>query len=77
MGGCGCSDCEQMMQPYLDGVLSEEQVLEAKAHLQDCPGCDKRYRFEVRLRRYVRVAVDEEMSAELRAKLGGLRTPAS
>jgi anti-sigma factor RsiW len=62
------------MQPYLDGVLSDEQVVEAKAHLADCPGCDKRYRFEVSLRRYVRVAATEEMSPELRAKLAGLRS---
>ena len=53
---CGCGDCEEMMQPYLDGVLSDEQVREAKWHLDACPGCDKRYRFEVGLRRYVRVA---------------------
>ena len=43
---CGCGDCEEMMQPYLDGVLSDEQVREAKRHLDACPGCDKRYRFE-------------------------------
>ena len=77
MTPCGCGDCEEMMQPYLDGQLSDEQVEEAKAHLEDCPGCDKRYRFEVELRRYVRVAASEEMSAELKAKLAGLRTQAS
>jgi len=70
---CGCGDCEQMMQPYLDGVLSDEQVLEAQAHLARCPGCDKRYRFEVTLRRYVRVAASEEMPLELRHKLSSLR----
>jgi anti-sigma factor (TIGR02949 family) len=71
---CGCGDCEQMMQPYLDGVLSDEQLQEAKEHLADCPGCDKRYRFEVTLRRYVRVAVSEPISEELQAKLVGLRS---
>ena len=49
------------MQPYLDGVLSDEQVKEAWEHLTGCPGCDKRYRFEEDLRRFVRVAVDEPM----------------
>ena len=43
---CGCDDCESMMQPYLDGVLSDDQVKEAWEHLANCPGCDKRYRFE-------------------------------
>ena len=71
---CGCGDCEQMMQPYLDGTLSDEQLQEAKEHLEACPGCDKRYRFEVTLRRYVRVAASEPISEELKAKLVGLRT---
>jgi anti-sigma factor RsiW len=64
-----------MMQPYLDGVLSDDQVKEAWEHLADCPGCDKRYRFEEDLRRFVRVAADEQMTPELRAKLVELRTP--
>jgi anti-sigma factor (TIGR02949 family) len=72
---CGCEDCETMMQPYLDGVLSDEQVQEAWEHLSDCPGCDKRYRFEEDLRRFVRVAVDEPMPPELMARLTGLRSP--
>ena len=64
-----------MMQPYLDGVLSDEQVKEAHEHLTSCPGCDKRYRFEEDLRRFVRVAVDEPMPPELTARLADLRTP--
>ena len=63
------------MQPYLDGVLSDDQVQEAWEHLNDCPGCDKRYRFEEDLRRFVRVAVDEPMTPELKAKLVGMRSP--
>ena len=74
MTPCGCGDCEELMQPYLDGVLSVEEVVEAKAHLADCPGCDKRYRFEVEFRRFVRVAASEEMSPELKARLAGLRS---
>jgi anti-sigma factor RsiW len=70
---CGCHDCEEMMQPYLDGVLSDAQVLEAKGHLARCPGCDKRYRFEVSLRRFVRVAASEPISPDLRQRLSGLR----
>ena len=70
---CGCKDCESWMQPYMDGVLSEEQIREAQEHLARCPGCDKRYRFEVRLRRFVRVAVDEPMTPQLKARLVGLR----
>jgi hypothetical protein len=64
-----------MMQPYLDGVLSDDQVKEAWEHLANCPGCDKRYRFEQDLRHFVKVAVDEPMSPELMAKLAELRQP--
>jgi anti-sigma factor (TIGR02949 family) len=71
--GCGCDDCEKLMQPYMDGVLSEEQIREAREHLARCPGCDKRFRFEEKLRHFVRIAVDEPMPAELRARLAGLR----
>jgi len=71
---CGCDDCEQMMQPYMDGVLSEEQIGEAQEHLARCPGCERRYRFEATLRRYVRVAFEEPMSPALKEKLAGLRS---
>jgi anti-sigma factor (TIGR02949 family) len=70
-----CDRCEEMMQPFLDGSLSEEQVAEAQRHLEGCSWCAKRYKFEERLRHYVRVAVSEPMSPELKAKLAALRTP--
>jgi anti-sigma factor RsiW len=73
--GCCCDDCEKMMQPYMDGVLSEVQILEAQEHLACCPWCEKRYRFEVELRRYVRIAVEEPMPATLKARLVELRVP--
>ena len=70
-----CEKCEEMMQPFLDGTLSEQEVAEAQRHLEKCRWCAKRYRFEERLRHYVRVAVSEPMSAELKARLSSLRTP--
>ena len=70
-----CDKCEEMMQPYLDGLLSEDEVAEAERHLEGCSWCAKRYRFEEHLRHYVRVAVSEPMPAELKAKLAALRTP--
>ena len=71
-----CSHCEEMMQPYMDGVLSEAQILEAQEHLARCPQCDKRYRFEEKVRQFVRQAVEREpMPVELKTKLAGLRTP--
>jgi anti-sigma factor (TIGR02949 family) len=70
-----CEKCEEMMQPFLDGALSDAEVEEAQRHLDDCSWCAKRYRFEERLRHYVRVAVTEPISPELKAKLAALRTP--
>jgi mycothiol system anti-sigma-R factor len=70
-----CEKCEEMMQPFLDGALSDDEVAEAERHLERCNWCAKRYRFEERLRHFVRVAVSEQMPAELKAKLAALRTP--
>ena len=70
-----CEKCEEVLQPFLDRELSEEERAEAERHLDDCSYCRKRYRFEERLRMYVRQACAEEMPPELKAKLAALRTP--
>jgi predicted anti-sigma-YlaC factor YlaD len=70
-----CAHCEEMMQPYLDHILSDEEMLEAEMHLAECDWCRKRYRFEESLRVYVRTAVSEPMSPELKEKLAALRIP--
>ena len=38
-----CDKCEEMMQPYLDGDLSVEEVAEAETHLEKCAWCAKRF----------------------------------
>ncbi len=70
-----CAHCEEMMQPYMDHVLTDEELVEAEAHLAQCEYCAKRYRFEESLRIYVRQAVNEQMPVELRQKLAALRIP--
>jgi predicted anti-sigma-YlaC factor YlaD len=70
-----CSHCEEMMQPYLDHILSEEEMRAAEQHLDECEWCRKRYRFEESLRVYVRMAVSEPMPAALKEKLAALRIP--
>ena len=70
-----CAHCEEMMQPYLDRILTEDEMVEAEAHLEQCDYCRRRYRFEESLRVYVRQAVDERMSVELKEKLSALRIP--
>ncbi|HET7571794.1 MAG TPA: zf-HC2 domain-containing protein [Gaiellaceae bacterium] len=70
-----CAHCEELMQPYLDRILTEEELVEAEAHLAECDYCRRRYRFEESLRVYVRQAVSEQMPAALKAKLAALRIP--
>ena len=70
-----CAHCEEMMQPYMDHVLTDEEMAEAESHLAECEYCRKRYRFEESLRIYVRKAANEPMPAELRQKLAALRIP--
>ena len=75
MTDVGCDKCEQLMQPYLDRVLSFSEYQEAEAHLDGCSYCRKRYRFEATLRTYVRETCAEQMDPALKAKLVSLRTP--
>ena len=71
-----CAHCEEMMQPYMDRVLTDVERAEAEAHLDECAYCRKRYRFEETLRQFVRHAVSAEpMPVQLKQKLAALRTP--
>jgi predicted anti-sigma-YlaC factor YlaD len=63
------------MQPYMDRVITDQERSEAEAHLDGCSYCRKRYKFEETLRQFVRQAVQEPMTVELKTKLAGLRTP--
>ena len=69
---CDCDDCEKLLQPYLDRVLDEAERAEAEEHLDRCSYCRRRYRFEEKLRMYVRQAADEPMPPELRERLAEL-----
>ncbi len=70
-----CAHCEEMMQPYMDRVITDLERAEAEAHLDGCTYCRKRYRFEEKLRQFVRQAVHEPMAVGLKTKLAELRTP--
>ncbi len=75
MGSCNCSDCERLLQPYVDRQLSEEERAEVEAHLAGCSYCSRCYRLEEGFRGQLRKLAVEEMSAELKVKLSALRTP--
>jgi anti-sigma factor (TIGR02949 family) len=67
-----CDWCEEVLQPFLDRELTDDEMREAEAHLDGCSYCRKRYRFEESLRRYVRQSV-EPMPLEMKQKLANLR----
>ncbi len=70
-----CAKCEELLQPYLDRVLSDAELAEAQMHLDGCDYCARRYRFEATLRQFVRLAAVEPMPPELKERLAALRTP--
>ncbi len=69
----GCEKCEELLQGYLDRDLAADEVVVAEGHLDGCDYCRRRYRFEERLRRYIRVSASERMPAGLLKKLAELR----
>lgn len=68
-----CDWCEEVLQPYLDRELTDEERREAESHLAGCDYCQKRYKFEEGLRRLVRQAVVEPMEPALKQRLSQLR----
>jgi anti-sigma factor (TIGR02949 family) len=69
----GCDKCEELLQGYLDRDLAPAEVAVAEGHLDGCDYCRRRYRFEERLRRYIKLSASERMPAGLLAKLTELR----
>ena len=70
----GCTKCEELLQVYVDGELSEKEALELEVHLDRCGYCRKRYRFERKLRLYVRKVSQEPLPRSLQDKLASMRT---
>ena len=71
-----CQHCEKMMQPYVDGELSDEEREEAEAHLRGCEWCARHFRFEEELQHFVKVATTAlPMDPSLKQRLAALRTP--
>jgi predicted anti-sigma-YlaC factor YlaD len=73
MSGDPCDRCEEILQDFLDRTLTHEEWAVAEAHLGGCDYCRRRYRFELSLRRYVKLSAVERMPPGLMAKLEELR----
>jgi len=59
-----CRDCVTALNSFIDRELSDEDVVQVRAHLEDCGGCLHLYEFEESLRRLVRVRCQEQGAPE-------------
>jgi len=59
-----CRDCVTALNPFIDRELSDDDVVQVRAHLEDCGGCLHLYQFEESLRRLVRVRCQEQGAPE-------------
>jgi mycothiol system anti-sigma-R factor len=65
-----CQDCLDRLDEYVDRELTDDELIDLKRHLADCPPCEDRYRFESDLKRLVRVCCEQDTApVELRDKL--------
>ena len=70
-----CEKCEEMMQPFLDGVAVGRRGARKRSGTSSSATGARSATASRAARHYVRVAAAEPMSAELKAKLAALRTP--
>jgi len=40
-----CRDCVTALNPFIDRELSDDDVVQVRAHLEDCGGCLHLYQF--------------------------------
>jgi mycothiol system anti-sigma-R factor len=65
-----CTMCLKALHPYLDRELSDEDIVQVRAHLDECPGCLHLFQFQASLRRLVRVRCQQQQAPEaLRARI--------
>ena len=65
-----CQDCLENLDAYVDRELTDAEVVELRRHLEHCPPCEDRYRFEAGLKRLVKVCCEQDHApVELRDKL--------
>ena len=65
-----CRDCLQKLDQFVDRELTDDELVEVRRHLGDCPPCQDLYELQVHLKRLVKVCCDRGKAPEqLRAKL--------
>lgn len=59
-----CKNCLEVLYPYIDRELSDDDVEQVRKHLDACRGCLHLFEFEASIRRLVRVRCKEQMAPE-------------
>ena len=59
-----CKTCLKALYPYLDRELSDEDIVQVRAHLDECLGCFHLFQFQDSLRRLVRVRCQEQQAPD-------------
>ena len=69
MSGHECDDALTNLYQYLDREIEASTSEVIRAHLEDCSGCLKSFKFEERLQIVVRERLAEEVPAEFLERL--------
>jgi len=69
MSGHECDDALTNLYRYLDREIEASTSEVIRAHLEDCSGCLKSFKFEERLQIVVRERLAEEVPPEFLARL--------
>jgi len=65
-----CADCLERLYPYLDRELSPAEVIEVRAHLDECGGCEDNFVIEERFLARVRDCCTEDKApTDLRTRI--------
>ena len=64
-----CDDAISTIYSYLDGEISSIKRFMVRVHLRQCSGCEDAFAFEQRLKVVIRERCQEEVPADMIAKL--------
>ena len=56
-----CDDIENLVQAYIDGILSTKEVILFEEHLDYCLPCDKKVDFEKKLKEIIKEKAKEKI----------------
>lgn len=59
-----CRTCLKALQPYLDRELSDDDIVQVRAHLDECTGCFHLFEFETSVRRLVKVNCQSQQAPD-------------